>query len=112
MVTRKSAPEPSMATVSTAVLLPGFGSFCAAVTVVVFVTFPAAVGVTKIVTVAFWKIVSVPRAHVTVPADWLQLPCGTGATVAETNVMPAGNVSVRVTPVAVAGPPLLTFMLY
>ena len=49
-----------------------------------------------------------PRLHVRTPPDWLQLPC---PELAETNVTPAGRVSVKVAFVAGLGPPLVTRML-
>ena len=52
-------------------------------------------------TVAFWLAEIVPSAQVTVPLDWEQLPCDG---VAESNVTPAGRLSVTCTPVASAGP--------
>jgi hypothetical protein len=87
-------------------LLPAFGSFSVAVTVALLVITPPDVGaVTTIVTVALPALAIVPRLHVTVPALWLQVPW---VAVADINTTPAGNVSVKLTPVAVLGPALLT----
>ena len=54
------------------------------------VSIPAAVGVTTIVTVAWSPPASVPRSKVRIP------PSGVTPPVAETNVTPAGSVSVSV----------------
>ena len=54
-------------------------------------------------TVALAASASVPSAQVTVPLDSEQVPC---EGVAESNVTPAGSVSVTVTPVALEGPAL------
>src|SRR5262245_10276902 len=57
---------------------------------------------TTIETVAeLFPAASVPRLHVTVPDACVHVPCDG---VAETNVTPAGNVSVTVTPVAAVLP--------
>src|SRR5215510_190883 len=64
---------------------------------------PDAVGATTIVTVAVALFASVPRAHVTMPALFEQVPV---LAIAETKFNPAGNVSVTVTLVAEAGPSL------
>ena len=66
---------------------------------------PAAVGVSEIVTVAEAALARVPRLHVTVPPACEQEPW---LGVAEMKITPAGSVSVRITPVAVEGPPLVT----
>src|SRR6187402_3587242 len=52
---------------------------------------------------------AVGRVQVTVPAAWLQ---DHPVPVAETNVVPAGRVSVKVTLDAACGPALLQAMLY
>jgi hypothetical protein len=85
-----------------AVLFPGTGSVSLAATLAVFVTVPAAVGVTTIVTVALAALARVPRLQLTaaVQVPWLG--------VAETNVTPVGTASVKVTPVAGDGPLLVT----
>ena len=85
-----------------AVLFVGTGSVSFAATLAVFVSVPAAVGLTTIVTVALAVFASVPRLQLTVAVQvpWLG--------VAETNVTPVGTVSVKVTPVAGDGPLLVT----
>jgi|ERR1700730_18024630 len=84
-----------------AVLLLRFGSLVAAATVAMFVIVPGALAatVTTISTVAVTPLGKMPRLHVTVlvPAQVPELG------VAETNVTPFGRVSVRVTPLVVAG---------
>jgi len=85
-----------------AVLFPGTGSVSLAAMLAVFVTVPAAVGMTTIVTVALAAFAKVPRLQLTaaVQVPWLG--------VAETNVTPVGTASVKVTPVAGDGPLLVT----
>src|SRR5437867_2206530 len=64
---------------------------------------------TTIVTVVVALAARLPRLQVTVPPDAVQVgPAG----VDDTNVTPAGRVSVRVTPVAAEGPALLTWIVY
>ena len=105
MVTDRSA-EAVTVVLAVALLLPAFGSFSVAVTLAVLVSVPLETGaVTTMVTVADPALAIVPRLHVTVPALWLQVPW---VAVADTNTTPAGNVSVRVTPLAPLGPALLT----
>src|SRR5687767_11067190 len=77
------------------------------VMVAVLFSVPAAGAVTTIVIVADAPEASVPRLHVTVPADWVQAPW---LAIAETKVTPAGSGSVTVTKLAVSGPALLTPM--
>src|ERR1700736_686979 len=86
--------------VSLAILLFGFGSAVAAVTVAVFVSVADALGaVTTISTVAVTPLGKMPRLHaiVLVPEQVPELG------VAETNETPAGRKSVRVTLLVVAG---------
>ena len=84
-----------------AVLLLRAGSVVAAATVAVFVSVPDALDatVTTISTVAVAPLGKMPRLHTTVLVPE-QVPV---LGVAETNVTPAGNASVRVTPLVVAG---------
>jgi hypothetical protein len=88
--------------VTVAVLFPGMGSVSLAATLAVFVTVPAAVGVTTIVTVDLAAFARLPRLQLTaaVQVPWLG--------VAETNVTPEGSASVRVTPVTGDGPLFVT----
>ncbi len=86
-------------------LLAVLGSPVSDVTFAWFVIEPTDWGVTLIVTVALAVLASVPSEQVTVPDACEQLPC---VVVAELNVTPAGSVSVRVMPVALEGPALLT----
>ena len=94
-------------TVVTAVdpLLAVLGSPVAEITLAVLVSVPSACGVTLIETLALPVLIRLPSEHETVPADCEQLPW---VGVAEVNVTPGGSVSVRVMPVAVEGPALLT----
>jgi hypothetical protein len=92
--------------VAVALLFALLGSLSAAVTLALLVMVPPEVGaVTVMVTVADPALAIVPRLHVTVPLACVHVPW---VGVADTNVTPAGSVSVRVTPVAVLGPALLT----
>ena len=75
------------------------------VTLAVFVIEPSAWGLILIEAVALPPLLIVPREHVTVPDDSVQVPC---EAVAESNVTPLGSVSVTVTPVAPEGPALVT----
>src|SRR5262245_66333149 len=61
--------------------------------------------VTTIVIVALPPLAIVPRSAVTVPPAWVTVPW---LGVAETNVVPAGRVSVTLTPGASLGPLLVT----
>lgn len=90
--------------VTLAELLAGLGSGSVAVTEAVLVMLPAAVGLTTIVTVAVAAFGSVPMLQETVVVPE-HVPC---VEAAETNVGPAGSVSVRVTLVAGDGPLLVT----
>src|SRR5947209_6544742 len=90
-----------------AVLLPGLGSGSLAVTLAVLLSVPASVGVTTIVTLALLSNARFPRLQATVPLACAQVPW---VDVAETNLTPAGNVSVSVTPVAAEGPLFVTVM--
>jgi len=85
-------------------LLVVLGSTSVAITLAVLVMLPATVGVTTMVTVALLPLASDPRVQVTVLVP-LQAPWLADA---ETNVTPAGSVSVTVTPEAEDGPLLLT----
>ena len=83
-----------------AVLLLTLGSVVAAATVAVFETMPAVLGaVTTISIVADTPLGKMPSLHVTVLVPEQVPELG----VAETNVTPAGKVSVTVTPLVVAG---------
>lgn len=93
--------------VTVAVLSSGLGSNSVAFTLAELVSVPAVVGVTTIVTVALQPSKhSRPRLQTTIAVP-LQLALG----VEETNVTPAGKVSVRVTPVASDGPLLVTVIV-
>src|SRR5918911_1037396 len=98
----------STTVVALAVLLDESGSASDALTVAVSVICPDAVGVTTMVTMALAPFVSVPMEQLTGPV-LLQEPC---VVEEETNVTPAGSVSVRLTFVACAGPLLVTMILY
>ena len=82
-----------------------FGSPVSEVTFAWFVIEPADCGVTLMETLALPAFARVPSEQVTVPPDCEQVPWDG---VAELNVTPAGKVSVRVMPVALEGPALLT----
>ena len=82
-----------------------FGSPVSEVTFAWFVIEPAVWGVTLIVTLALAAFASVPSEQVTVPPTASSVPCDG---VAELKVTPAGSVSVKVMPVALDGPALLT----
>src|SRR5262245_19516765 len=93
--------------IAVAVLLPGFGSKVAAVTVTVLLTWPAG-GATTRGTVAVAPRARVPRLAVNTPpatpvVPWLD--------VAETNAAPAGSTSVSTTLTASLGPLLLTVIV-
>jgi hypothetical protein len=77
-----------------------FGSAVVELTVAVFESGPAAVGVTTIVTVADAPAAREPSSHVTTPPPE-QLPAEADA---ETNVTAAGSGSLTVTASAVLGP--------
>src|SRR5262245_51186083 len=107
-----SATVPAGATFTTvdsvSLLFAALLSPADVVTVVVFVTVPATVGDTTMVTVSLAADAMVPRLHVTITPDRVQLSAAWEG-VADTNVTPAGSVSVTVTPVAGFGPALLTW---
>jgi hypothetical protein len=98
------ADEPVTVVEVVAELFAVTGSGVVEVTLAVFVSVPAAVGVTTMVMVAVAAFANVPRLQVTVvvpehePVD----------AVAETKVTPAGNPSVTATPWAASGPLLVT----
>jgi hypothetical protein len=86
--------------IAVAVLLPGVGSLVSAATLAVFVIVPDVLGaVTTISTVAAAPLGKMPRLHTTVLVPE-QVPV---LGVTETKVTPAGKMSVRVTPLVVAG---------
>jgi hypothetical protein len=87
--------------VAVAELLAVFGSEVVDETDAVFESGPAAVGVTTIVTVAEAPDASVPTLHVMVVVPLQPVP------VTDTNVAPAGSVSVIVTAFAESGPPFV-----
>ena len=97
-----------MAVGSETVLFAGFRSDSIAATLAVLVSGPGVSAFTAMATAAVAPLANVPNVHVTVlvPA---QLPWPAAA---ETNVTPAGSVSVSVTPVASPAPLLLTVRLY
>ena len=82
-------------------LLAAFGSKVSAARLAVFVIEPSLWGRTAISTVALAPLAIVARSQVTVPLDCEQLPC---EGVADSNVTPAGRLSVSSTPVAADGP--------
>jgi hypothetical protein len=103
--TSAAQPWPAVAlVVAVAELLAGLLSASEDDTVAVLVIVPAATGVTTMLTVAEAPPAIVPRLHVTVDVP-AQFPC---EGVAEMKVIPAGRVSVRITPLAVEGPLLVT----
>ena len=83
-----------------ALLLAGFESAFVVVTVAVLTIEPAAVGRTTIVALPAAPELRSTGAQVTTPPDAEQ------PALADTNVTPLARRLVRVTPVAVAGPPL------
>jgi hypothetical protein len=86
-------------------LFAAFASTCAALTVAVFVRTRGPTPAPLMVTVAVPPAASEPRLTLTVPAPVLKLPW---LTITEPKTKLAGNVSVRLTAVAVAGPALAT----
>src|SRR5437660_9496 len=89
-----------------AVLLAALVSVSVEVTAAVLVMLPVVVGArTMMVTVALAPLLMAPRLPVTVVPAVVTVPW---LGVAETNVTPAGNVSVSVTLVALPGPALAT----
>ena len=96
--------------VAVAVLSPLVGSGSLALIVAVFVMLPPVAGaVAVMVIVALAPDASVPTAQTTVPEALVQVPW---VELADTNVTPAGRVSVTVAPVAVPGPLLLAVRVY
>jgi hypothetical protein len=89
------------------VLFAGRGSDSIPETVTVLVIVPAVAGITLTITVVLAPFDRLPRLHVTVAFTLEQPWLG----VTETKVTPGGNVSVTVTPVASAGPLLLTLIV-
>ena len=69
---------------------------------------PAIPGAATIVIVALVAPDTGPRTHLTTPLVWEQVPC---EETAETKLRPAGKTLVTVTPLATAGPLLLTVRL-
>jgi hypothetical protein len=90
--------------VAVLLLLPVLGSDTLLFTVAVLLKLPDAVGVTMIVMVALPPMAMLPRLQLT-GLGALQLPW---LGIAETNVAPAGMLSVTVTPDARLGPALCT----
>ena len=89
-------------------MFAGVGSFSAAVTVAVFETTPAPAGIWMVnVIVALPPLFSAPREQITVVVP-LQTPC---VVCADTNVVPAGRMSVTVTADAPVGPLFVTTMV-
>ena len=88
-----------------AVLFAVLGSLMADDAVAWLVIDPVDCGVTWIWTLALAPFPIVPSGHVTVPADCEQVPC---EGVAETNVTPAGSVSLTDTDGALEGPVFCT----
>src|SRR5690349_8113873 len=97
-----------MSVVAEAVLLVELESASLPVTAAEFVNCPASVGMTTIVTMALPPAARLPTLQFTVAVP-LQLPC---VVVAETNVTPAGSVSVTFTFVATAGPLFVAIIRY
>jgi hypothetical protein len=100
----------STVVVAPAVLLAGLGSLVLEDTVAVLVIGPVTWGVTLIWTLALAPLATDPSGQVTVPADCVQPLPWEG--VAETNVTPAGSVSLRLTAAALEGPALLIPSVY
>src|SRR5437773_2289295 len=91
-------------TVADALLFAMLGSVTAEETVAVLVMLPAVFAVTTMVAVAPALLARLPRLQVTVPVAREQVPWDDAA---DTKVTPAGRGSVRMTPVAAAGPPFM-----
>ena len=66
---------------------------------------PPRFGVTTTVSSTLVLAASVPRSHTIVPLALLQLPC---EVVTETRLTPIGRTLLRMTPLAIEGPTLLT----
>jgi hypothetical protein len=94
--------------VAVALLFAVLGSEVVELTVAVFESGAAAVGVTTIVTVAEAPEASVPRLHVTVAVPEQEPTDG----VADTKVTPAGSVSLTLTAAAALGPALAAVSVY
>ena len=96
-----------MVVLSEVVSLAVSGSLSLPVTLAVLLRFPLLVDptATRIVTVALVLAARLPTAQLMIPPDWLQVPW-LGA--AERKLTPAGRVSLKATPVAGAGPLLVT----
>ena len=90
--------------VAVAELFAELGSEVVDDTVAVFESGPAAVGVTTIAIVAEAPFARVPRMQVTIEVPEQEPTDG----VADTNVTPAGSVSLTETPAAESGPPFAT----
>ena len=90
-------------------LSEAFGSKASEVSLAVLVIAPSFCGRTLTSTVAPWPFAIVPSAQVTVPLDCEQLPC---EGVAESNVTPAGRLSVTCTLAALEGPALCAVSVY
>lgn len=90
-----------------AVLFAAFGSgIPPELTLARLVIDPATVGaLTVIVTVAFAPLAMLPKLALTMPPALAAVPC---VVLTERNVVPAGNVLVTFTPVAVEGPLLVS----
>src|SRR2546422_10435357 len=94
----------STVTLAEAELLPVTKSKVLEQTLAAFTTVPAATGAITMATLAAAWALSEPNEQDTVPAECVQLPA---ALVAETNVTPPGNVSLRIKSEADAGPRLV-----
>ena len=81
------------------------GAYVSETTLAVFVSVPAVVAVTSMTMLTPGPLGSVPRLQVTTPPDSSHDPCGV---VTDTNVNPAGKVSVTTTFCAASGPLLST----
>ena len=95
--------------VAVAVLFVVLGSNERVIAAAVFVSEPAALGTTPMVTVATALLARLPSEQVTTPAIFVQVPW---LAVAEAKVTPAGNASVTVTLAARPGPLFVTEMVY
>jgi hypothetical protein len=94
--------EATTVTLAMAVLFEGKGSASSAETLAVLVKLPAAMALATIESVALAPFAKLPKLQLTavVQVPWLGI--------AETTAKPAGSVSVKVIPVAVEGPLLVT----
>src|SRR2546428_342318 len=90
---------------TTAVLFAELRSASFPDTATELVSRPAFGAVTVAVTRALAPTFKAPKLQVTTPPAWLQLPWEAAA---ETKLLPAGSVSVTRTPLAFAGPLLMT----